>query len=117
GAYRALERGAQGRRRWPAAPPVRSSDSFRRQRVHFDFLPAIQRAQAAAFGVAAHVPGFHAFAGRDAAPLHFEIFAVRPDAETGGIVGVVVIQSGDAGLELGVVGNLNDDILHGLHVT
>src|SRR6185295_14052124 len=98
------EDGAQEQpRKQAAGPPARSSDSFRGQRVDFNFLPAIQRAQAAALGVTADVPRFDAFDRDDAAEFEFEILAVRAHAEAGGIVGVVIIKRGHAGLELWVV--------------
>jgi hypothetical protein len=80
---------------------VRSNDSFVRQGVNFDFLPAVQCAQVAAFGVAAHVAGFRAFAVEHATEMALEVFAIRADAEAGGVVGVVIEQRGDAVLNSG----------------
>src|SRR5208337_1032148 len=88
-----------------------------RKAVNFEFLPAIERAEGAAPRVTTSVTRRHTISSNYTALIGFEVLPVQANPLTGGIVGIVVEEGGDCGFELGIVGNLHDDIVHNLKVT
>jgi hypothetical protein len=79
--------------------------------VNFDFAVVVELVGGVAVAGEADVAAVGAFAVEEFALVVFDVGLVFTFAELGGVVVVVVEDRGDAGLEGGVIGDLDDDVV------
>jgi len=80
--------------------------------VHLHLGITVQRGGGAALAVKAHVACRLALAVQEAALVGFEVLLVAAHAQAGAVVVVVVVDGSDVVGEVGIIGDLNDDVVH-----